>query len=319
VQTLLNPEDLDRLRKPQLPASGAPGAAAQAPAQVLPVTLSPTVIPSVKPGEVAQAERPPIDLRTVPLTWAPATLLADKPGKIGPDDDEVNAGETAIDGLLSLMQQAQRDVLIISPYFVPGDRMMAIYKEMRQRGVRIRVLTNSLASNDAPAAHAGYARYRDDLLAIGVEVYEMRSDPETAAELVGGKAASKPEPRKSFLGSGPGGSKSGTSRASLHSKVVIIDQRLAVIGSMNLDLRSELKNSEVGLVIRSAAMAQQATQQIENTLATAAYRLERRNGHFYWRAPQGASFGDETSEPGASAKLKLLVHVIGPLAPDQML
>jgi phosphatidylserine/phosphatidylglycerophosphate/cardiolipin synthase-like enzyme len=283
--------------------------------------MSTTVIPSVTPGEAAQAERTPIDLATVPLTWAPATLLADKPGKIGPDDDEVNAGETAIDGLLGLMQQAKRDVLIISPYFVPGDRMMAVYKEMRQRGVRIRVLTNSLASNDAPAAHAGYARYRDDLLAIGVEVYEMRSDPSTAADLLGARsgAAGRSEHRRSFLGSGPGGSKGGTSRASLHSKVVIIDQRLAVIGSMNLDMRSELKNSEVGLVIRSAALSQQATQQIENTLATAAYRLERRDGHFYWRAPPGAAFHDETSEPGASAKLKLLVRLMGPFAPDQML
>ena len=317
VQTLLDPEDLDRLRKPQAAASAA--SAAQAPAKPLPVTMSPTVLPSVKPGEVARAERPPIDLSTVALTWAPATLLADKPGKIGPDDDEVNAGETVIDGLFSLLQQAQRDVLIVSPYFVPGDRMLPVLRQLRQRGVRIRVLTNSLASNDAPAAHAGYARYRNDLLAMGIELYEMRSDPDTAAELLGTSPNHKSEHRGSFLGSGVGGSKGGASRASLHSKVVIIDQRLAVIGSMNLDLRSELKNSEVGLVIRSTALSQQATQQIETTLSTAAYRLERRGGHFYWRAPAGASFHDETSEPGASAKLRLMVRVLGPFAPDQML
>jgi phosphatidylserine/phosphatidylglycerophosphate/cardiolipin synthase-like enzyme len=97
----------------------------------------------------------------------------------------VDAGETVIDGLLSLMQAAQRDVLIISPYFVPGDQMMGVYQQLRQRGVRIRVLTNSLASNDAPAAHAGYARYRDALLKMGVEVYEMRSDPAAVANLIG--------------------------------------------------------------------------------------------------------------------------------------
>ncbi len=323
VQTLLDPKDIDALRKPQPAASGAGGtSAAQPPGQVLPVTLSTTVLPSVTPGDAAQAERTPIELSTVPLIWAPSTLLVDKPGKIGPDDDEVNAGETAIDGLLSLMQQAQRDVLIISPYFVPGERMMAIYKQMRQRGVRIRVLTNSLASNDAPAAHAGYAHYRKDLLAMGIEVYEMRSDPGTAAELLGSGsgAASKSEQRGTWLGSGEGGSKGGTSRASLHSKVVIIDQRLAVIGSMNLDLRSELKNSEVGLVIRSAAVSAQATQQVETTLTSAAYRLERRDGHFYWRAPQGAGYPDSDSEPGASTSLKLLlVDVLGPFAPDQML
>ncbi|NML48508.1 phospholipase D family protein [Ramlibacter sp. G-1-2-2] len=327
VQTLLDPQDLDELRKPQAPAS-APGpqggvVRTAAEAKPLPVTVSPTVLPSVTPSAVVQAERPPLDLRTVSLTWAPSVLLADAPGKVGPGDDEVNAGETVIDGLLSMIQGAQRDVLIVSPYFVPGARMMAVYKELRQRGVRIRVLTNSLASNDAPAAHAGYARYRKALLAMGVEVYEMRSDPEAVADLLGGSHGGSQAGSAGSgvsLGSGPGGSKSGTqSRASLHSKAVFIDGRLAAIGSMNLDLRSQLKNSEVGLVIRSGSLVQQATQIVEHTFATAAYRLEQRDGHFHWHAPAGAGFADSDSEPGASTRLKLLVDVLGPFAPDEML
>jgi cardiolipin synthase C len=316
VQTLLDPEDLESLRKPQAPASAA--SSPRPPAAALPVTVSPTVLPSVTPTAAVQADRPSMDLRAIPLTWAPATLLVDQPGKVGPGDDEVNAGETVIDGLLNLMQQAQSDVLIISPYFVPGARMMAVYEQMRKRGVRIRVLTNSLASNDAPAAHAGYARYRNALLDMGVELYEMRSDPATAAALLGSSA--QKEEHSGWWGSGPGGSKgNGKTRASLHSKAVIIDQRYSVIGSMNLDLRSQLKNSEVGLLIRSMALAQQATRQIDATLASAAYRLERRDGKFYWRAPQGASFRDETSEPGASTSLKMLVRVLGPFSPDEML
>jgi phosphatidylserine/phosphatidylglycerophosphate/cardiolipin synthase-like enzyme len=319
VQTLLDPEDLEALRKPEPegpPKAGQP----QVVKAALPVSVSPTVLPSVTPGEAQQADRPPMDLRSVPLVWAPSVLLADQPGKVGPGDDEVDAGETVVDGLMHLMQQAQRDVLIISPYFVPGSRMMAVYGELRRRGVRIRVLTNSMASNDAPAAHAGYARYRDALLAMGVEVYEMRSDPETTAELIGSSGSSGKGKGTSWLGSGPGGSKSATgSRASLHSKAVVIDQRLSVIGSMNLDLRSQRKNSEVGLLVRSGVLAKQATQQIENTLATAAYRLDKKDGKFVWRAPAGASFGDETSEPGASTKLKLMVKMIGPFSPDEML
>jgi cardiolipin synthase C len=318
VQTLLDPEDLEALRKPLAPASAA--SAAEPAKPVLPVAASGTVLPSVSQAEANQADRVSMDLRTVRLTWAPATLLVDEPGKIGPGDDEVNAGETVIDGLLNLMQAAQRDVLIISPYFVPGARMMAVYQQLRQRGVRIRVLTNSLASNDAPAAHAGYARYRQALLDMGVELHEMRSDPESTANLLGSGAA-REQRRRSLWGGGAGGSKASKSdsRASLHSKAVIIDQRLAVIGSMNLDLRSQLKNSEVGLLIRSTALSQEATRQIENTMATAAYRLERRDGKYYWRAPQGASFGDETREPGASTKLRVLVRLLGPFAPDEML
>jgi phosphatidylserine/phosphatidylglycerophosphate/cardiolipin synthase-like enzyme len=100
---------------------------------------------------------------------------------------------------------------------------------------------------------------------------------------------------------------------------VFIDQRLAVIGSMNLDLRSQLKNSEVCLVIRSAALTQQAIKVTEHTLATSTYRLEQRDGHFHWRAPQGAGYPDADSEPGASTSLKLLVKMLGPFAPDAML
>ena len=321
VQTLLDKEDLDRLQKPQAPASAQQGGTAAPVAQpVMPVTATPTVLPSVKPSEVVQADRPPMDLRAIPLVWAPSTLLVDAPGKVAPGDDEANAGETVIDGLMNLMLSARKDILIISPYFVPGPRMMSVYEQLRQRGVRVRLLTNSLASNDAPLAHAGYARYRKALLDIGVEIHEMRSDPETAGALTGSDGGRSSSKRGSWFG-GAGGSKGdGNSRASLHSKAIIVDGYLSVIGSMNLDMRSQLQNSEVGLVIRSVALAQESTRHVENTMRTAAYRLDRRDGErLVWRAPPGASYKDEDSEPGASTKLKLFVRIIGPLAPEEML
>lgn len=321
VERLMDKEDLDRMRKPQASENASdPGKPEITPAAVVPVSATGTVLPSVTPAEASEAQRPILDLRTVDLVWAPSTLLVDKPGKVGPGDDEVDAGDTVIDGLMSLVQQAQRDVLIISPYFVPGPRMLAVYENLRKRGVRLRVLTNSLASNDAPAAHAGYARYRERMLAIGAELYEMHSNPEMSGAL-GSGSGSRPSGGSGLgLGSGPGGSKSGTtSRASLHSKAVIIDGRLAVIGSMNLDLRSQIQNSEVALVLRSTTLAQQATRQVENTFANGAYRLEQRDGKLYWRAPPNAPFPDATSEPGASTRLKLTVMILGPLAPDEML
>jgi cardiolipin synthase C len=105
----------------------------------------------------------------------------------------------------------------------------------------------------------------------------------------------------------------------LHTKAVMIDQRLAVIGSMNLDLRSRRQNSEVALVIRSAAIAQQAAKQVDATVNQGAYRVELDHGELVWRAPPGAPFKDAHSEPEASAKLKLLVQLIGPFAPEEML
>ena len=120
-------------------------------------------------------------------------------------------------------------------------------------------------------------------------------------------------------GRGGGGSKGGSSRASLHTKAVFIDGRLAVIGSMNLDLRSQRQNSEVALLIRSAALSQLATRQVEATLAQGAYHLGIDDGQLVWRAPPGAAFKDARSEPDASARLKLMVRLIAPFAPDEML
>jgi len=299
MQSLVTANDLEQLRKP----SESPGEQTSQPQHGM-------VLPDVERRDVARADRGNFDLAALRFYWAPSLVLSDKPGKIGPDDDEVNAGDTVIDGLLQLMDTAQHDVLIVSPYFVPGSAMIERFRRLKQRGVRVRVLTNSLASNDAPAAHAGYARYRKDLLAAGVELHEMRT----------GQPASKTGPGSGAdLGSAGGGSKGSPSHASLHSKAVIIDGRLTVIGSMNLDLRSQMKNSETGLVIRSSGFARACTQPIEDMIGNGSYQLVRHGEGFLWKAPPGANFKDETSEPQATALQKFFAGAIAPFAPDEML
>ena len=306
MQSLVTAGDLERLGKPAEAPRQEASSALPLPAAAASQPKPGMVLPDVEPRDVAREERGNFDLAALRFQWAPSVLLSDKPGKIGPDDDEVNAGDTVVDGLLQLMDSARQDVLIVSPYFVPGRVMMERFRRLKQRGVRVRVLTNSLASNDAPAAHAGYARYRKDLIAAGVELHEMH-----AGQPATGMGAG--------LGSGGGGSKSGVSHASLHSKVVIIDGRISVIGSMNLDLRSQTKNSEVGLVIRSGAFAKASTERIDDMIARGSYLVARRGDGFLWKAPQGANFKDETSEPEATVKQKLMAGAIAPFAPDEML
>ena len=323
VQALLSAEDLERLRKPQEPAApsgSGPGAPAAAPVQAVAASGG-TVLPGMAPAALAEAQRPALDLERVRLVWAPSVLLVDRPGKIAAGDDEGDAGETVVDGLLTLMAQAQREVLIISPYFVPGSQMMASFAQLRARGVAVRVLTNSLASNDAPAAHAGYARHRPALLQLGLELHEMRADPETDSDMHGGSTVkgSRGSGLGGSLGSAAGGSKGGRSRASLHSKAVIIDRRLAIIGSMNLDLRSQLQNSEVALVIRSGRLAEEAARLIENSFANGAYQVVQDERGLLWRAPPGAAFADARSEPDAALRLRMLVRLLAPFAPDEML
>jgi cardiolipin synthase C len=313
MQSLVSASDLEELRNPSPPQEADPAANPAKLVSSMPApTLTATILPSVTPTVVVTPQPVALDLRKIPLSWAPALVMVDKPGKIGPGDDEVDAGDTLVDGLLQLMEQARQDLLIVSPYFVPGAPTMEAFARMRAKGVRIRVLTNSLASTDAPAAHAGYVRYRKDLLALGIELYEMRADQNGIDGGMGSTAG---------FGSGraAGGSKSAASKASLHSKAVIIDQRLAVIGSMNLDLRSQLKNSEVALLIRSSAVSGEATRQVDATLAQGAYRLQLDKGTLVWRAPPGAPFKDARREPEANRKLRLLVKLIGPFAPDEML
>ena len=303
VQSLMTEEEIKAL-KPQ-PVAADPGAPYSATQPVADAAGAPPI--KAVAADAPNALPDSTDLSLLTWTWAPSVLLVDKPSKIASDADDVaGTQETAVDGLLQLMSQAKADLLIVSPYFVPGDMMMGQFAELRRRGVRVRVLTNSLASNDAPAAHVGYARYRKALLALGVELYEMHADQEGTVRKFG-----------SGIGS-TGGSKSG-SRASLHAKVFVMDGRLLVVGSMNLDLRSKLQNSEVAVIIRNRALSQEATQMIEPAIANGAYHVELVEGDLMWRAPHGSGLKDSTIEPDASLTLKLLLKLFGPLAPDEML
>ncbi|WP_284414523.1 phospholipase D-like domain-containing protein [Acidovorax sp. SUPP3334] len=289
----------------------------------------------------------PMDLSTAAFVWAPAVMLADRPAKIPAEGEsaapaadmkpgaavQVSAtdspsaggkattaaapraqalqasaehaaqGDTVVDGLLQLLAQARQDLLIISPYFVPGDDMKKAFAEARARGVRVRVLTNSLASNDAPVAHVGYARHREELLAMGVELYELRSEQSGL---------------KSTFGSS-GATATGESRSMLHSKVLVLDGRLLVVGSMNLDLRSQLQNTEIALLIQSRALSRMASEQIETAMREGAWRLEKTDKGLVWRAPQGSGLPDATTDPDTGLGLRLLLKLLGPLAPDHLL
>ena len=252
------------------------------------------------PGATAMARE--IQSGTLALAWAPSALLVDKPTKIAPENplDESDRDDNVVDGVLNIVTRAQKEVLIISPYFVPGPRMMEVFTTLRQRGVRVRVLTNSLASNDAPLAHVGYARYRQPLLEAGVELFEMRAEGKT---------------QQRFFGSTP------DSRASLHTKALVIDSRLLVVGSMNLDLRSQLQNTELGMVIRSRKLSAAMEAAIDQSLDDS-YELSLQDGQLRWTTPSetpGQPGEVLTSEPDARMGLKILLKLTGPFAPEEML
>lgn len=166
--------------------------------------------------------------------WGDATLLVDQPQKVEIDHDEpaLRIGPK----LKQAMDGAQSELLLISPYLVPSSRGVRYLTALTRRGVAVRALTNSLASTDEPIAEAGYARRRRALLAGGVQLYELQPSRGERQRLT---AAGR------------------SSGISLHAKAIVIDRRLVFIGSMNLDQRSQLLNTEMGVLVDCPALAGQ--------------------------------------------------------------
>ncbi|MEP6740392.1 MAG: phospholipase D family protein, partial [Caldimonas sp.] len=182
-------------------------------------------------------------------------VLADDPGKV--DDGNDDAEGFVMREVLGLVATAETEVLIASPYVVPGRRGIEAIAGSTARGVRVSVLTNSLAATDEPLVHFGYMRYREALLGLGVGLYELM--PSTAPRGT--------EARPSFASS-----------SRLHAKVVVVDERRVFIGSMNMDRRSSRLNTELGLVIDSAGLAGEVAALLRAEQTGRSYRLRLGSG-----------------------------------------
>lgn len=150
------------------------------------------------------------------------------------------------EALRSLAEKVKEVLVIESAYFIPDERTLAVIATLRERGVEVTLLTNSLASNDVIAAHAGYAVHRHRLLQLGVRLFEVRSRVARIAPTVSGTQAG--------------------SQASLHSKAVVLDRKTVFIGTLNFDPRSLYINTEIGLIVESEGLAREVASVIEQAL-----------------------------------------------------
>lgn len=150
----------------------------------------------------------------------------------------------------TVMRSARRELLITNAYIIPDAAFMQDLRDLVARGVQVRILTNSLSSNDVPAVNAHYGPHRRDLLAAGARLHELRSDAAIQGEVV-----DTPPVRSGFVG--------------LHAKAMVVDRSRAFIGSMNLDPRSEIFNAEMGVVIDSPPLADALAQRIERDMGPA--------------------------------------------------
>ena len=242
--------------------------------------------------------------QTLALEWAPVRLVSDDPAKVlGKGAPEASVAYN----LPGMLGEPVRQVDLVSPYFVPGPKWTPRLASLAGAGVKVRVLTNSLEATDVAAVHAGYGKWRKQLLAGGVTLYELkRTWPRDSEPGRGGSG-----------GSGFGGS----SASSLHAKTTAVDQERVFVGSFNFDPRSVELNTEMGFVIESRPLAALVGTVLDARLPSRAYEVKLSGeGKLYWlEGVAGGATVRHDTEPGAGAWRRRLVDFMSLLPIDSLL
>jgi putative cardiolipin synthase len=234
------------------------------------------------------------------VDWGRAMAFADQPGKVMATTAEKARAMSVQMNIMDRVALSTRRVAISSPYFVPGAAGVQAFTDLAQRGVAVVILTNSLAANDVPIVHVGYARYRTGLVRAGVELYELS----------------------------PGGLQRdswdvlpGLSHGRLHAKAAVIDDSMVYIGSMNLDPRSESTNTELGIFVQCPELARDVMRVLDVARQRSSYRLRfgPDGESLQWQVMGGAQDVTFSSEPEASLMMQLRNKLLEPFVPEQLL
>ncbi len=233
------------------------------------------------------------------LIWAPALAFADPPNK----RDTLTADEAREKSVSTAMRMkiwsAETDLVITSPYLIPGPLGIGAFEALGQRKVNVTVLTNSLAATDEPLVHTGYARYRERLLSYGVNLYELSPERTRQTQRLG---------------------LFGSSFGRLHAKTAVVDQRTVFIGSMNLDPRSDTQNTELGIFIDSPQLAREMLRVIDISRLQSAWRVRLNdNGALEWQSVEGDKEVVLSEEPEASFWMRFNNALLSPWVPEQLL
>ncbi len=246
------------------------------------------------------------------LAWARGEVLYDRPGRVN-TPGALDPSSSMAPRLLEIIEEAQSEALIISPYFVPREGGVKLFRRMRDRRVKVKILTNSLASNDVPIAHGGYARYRKDLLRMGVDLFELKPVP-----------GQRKEKDSKHWG--------GSSGAALHAKTFILDRKVLFVGTFNLDPRSVWYDTQNGIVVRNETLAEQAARLFEeSTSMHRAFRVALRmdstqvNGSpsagtkLEWVTEENGKEMRYFHEPETGLWRRITVKILSLFAPEKML
>jgi putative cardiolipin synthase len=229
--------------------------------------------------------------RSVSYYWGRATIVSDHPDKVATSATKT---ETHLaPQLREVVDATKRELFLVSPYFVPGKKGVDLLAGVHQRGARVVLITNSLASTDGVAVHSKYQLYRKRLLQAGVELYEIKPT-----------AGARERRPGSFRGL------TGSSSAGLHAKTFAFDRRIGFIGSYNLDPRSSKLNTEMGVLFNCPALAKRLPENTQRDLIRNAYRLELDRNHLVWVTREGYQQVRYNSEPEAGLWKRIKAQIL---------
>jgi len=233
-----------------------------------------------------------------------AKILVDHPEKIVSDRDQkqYHLGPQ----LAPYINAVTQELIIVSPYFVPGKQGVQFFADLMKRGIDVKVLTNSLKSNDVMIVHAGYSKYRKKLLKMGVKIYEMDSQLLTNKDIY-----KKSDNKKSSMW--------GKSKASLHAKYFVIDRKSTFIGSLNLDPRSFNENTEIGVILQASELSQYVALQFEEMINRIAFKLSLEDGDIVWKKTLSGETITYYDEPYSSWLDRFLVGFMSYLPGESQL
>ena len=240
------------------------------------------------------------DAGQVGLVWGKARAFADPPDK-PLKKTAADAFKTSVtNDVVMALWRADSELMLTSPYLIPGPAGMESIAGLRAKGVKITIMTNSLAATDEPLVHTGYSRYRNAMLKAGVDLYEISPTRTQKTKRLG---------------------MFGTSLGRLHAKTAVIDRKTIFIGSMNLDPRSASANTEFGMFIDSPAAAKELLRVINISRLESAYRvrLEPNGSGLQWLTNDGDKEVILGVEPESTWWLRVHNFLFGLLVPEQLL
>ncbi len=225
-------------------------------------------------------------------------FCADDPNKITIPLDQVKSAP--MEALNGLLEDAKEELIIVTPYCIPQEKGMAHIKALIERGLKVKILTNSLSSTDVSVVHACYSRYRKALLEAGVEIYELKSIP--------GKRTRQNLFRRA-------------ERSSLHAKAYVVDRKYALLGSCNFDPRSRNLNTETGLVVECDEMVKELLEMFDEiTQPEAAYKLRLdTKGRLRWQTKHKKKMKTYRSDPKPGPLRRIAAFLFYYFAPEDQL